>query len=85
MSGAPLARCPLRLVQLADDSLSSEIQRWRHQYFPLFQKGHLLVPGGISAQPARWLSAMLYLEDLEGRKESKFMEIKYPDPGEASA
>lgn len=49
--------------------------RWKDLYFPLYAKGHLLVSGGVSEQPARWLEAMRYLEVLQSRMESKYMEL----------
>lgn len=55
--------------------------RWKEIHYPLYKKGHLLVPGGISSQPARWLEAMRYLEQLEAQQEAKHMELnKPPEP-----
>lgn len=75
-----LTRCPVRLLQLASPELREEVIRWKDVYFPLYTKGHLLVDGGISAQPARWLAAMQYLEGLLSRMESKFIEL-YKEEG----
>ena len=83
LTDLPIARCPLRLLQLARPELRLEILRWKNEYFPLFRKGKLLVPGGIAEQPARWLSAMLFLESLEKRQESKFVEIRRKEEEDA--
>ena len=76
LTDVPIPRCPVRLLQLAKPELRREILRWKDQYYPLFRKGQLLVPGGIAAQPARWLEAMLFLESIEKRQETKFVEIR---------
>lgn len=76
LTDVPLTRCPVRLLQLARPELRAEVLRWKDQYYPLFRKGKLLVPGGIAAQPARWLDAMLFLESIEKRQETKFVEIR---------
>jgi hypothetical protein len=52
-----------------------EILRWKDDYLD-YKKGALLVPGGISEQPARWLEAMHYLESLEKKQETKYFELK---------
>lgn len=74
ITGEPIALCPIRQLQLAPAPLRAEILRWKEDYFPLYQKGHLLVDGGIEDQPARWLAAMLYLEELSARMEREHMK-----------
>lgn len=76
ITGEPIERCPIRQLQLAADPLRAEVHRWKNVHFPLFTKGRLLVDGEIDDQPARWLSAMLYLEQLDARMERKHTEIK---------
>ena len=76
LTGTPLPLCPLRQLQLADPDLREEVLRWKGVHFPLFLKGHLLVSGGISEQPSRWLDAMLFLEQLEHQQEAKLIEIE---------
>lgn len=79
LTGEPLTRCPIRQLQLVEDpALQAEIIRWRDLYFPLYKKGHLLVAGGVSDQPARYLEAMQYLECLEAKIDKRYMQIKYP-------
>lgn len=84
ITGKPIERCPLRQLQLADDVLREEILRWKHVHFPLFTKGRLLVAGEIDDQPARWLEAMLYLEQLEARKDHKHLQVKLEEQKEAA-
>lgn len=76
ITGKPIERCPIRQLQLAPDALREEVLRWKNTHFPLFSKGRLLVAGEIDDQPARWLAAMLYLEQLEAKMERKHTDIK---------
>lgn len=76
ITGKPIERCPIRQLQLAPDALREEVLRWKNTHFPLFSKGRLLVDGEIDDQPARWLAAMLYLEQLEAKMERKHTELK---------
>jgi hypothetical protein len=79
ITGKPLEICPVRALQLAPAALREEILRWKHEYFPAFQKGWPLVAGGVADQPARYLAAMLYIESLEDRKQEKYLEKTRPD------
>ena len=83
ITDAPLTRCPVRLLQLAEPEVRREILRWKDQY-PDFKKGHLLVAGGISDQPARWIEAMHCLESLDQRQQSKYLEIKKASDGDSA-
>lgn len=76
LTGKPIERCPIRQLQLAPPALRDEVLRWKDEYYPLYEKGRLLVRGEISDQPARWLSAMLYLEQLAARMDRKHVDIK---------
>jgi len=67
--------CPLRMLQLAPKDLAQEVLRWKGVHFPMYMKGHLLIAGGIAEQPARWLEAMLFLEDLQRQQDHKLEEI----------
>lgn len=78
LTSKPIERCPIRQLQLAPTDLREEVLRWKHTYFPLYEKGHLLVDGGIADQPARWLEAMLYLENLSARMDAKHVELTRP-------
>lgn len=79
ITGKPIERCPIRQLQLAPAELREEVLRWRGVYFATYRQGHLLVSGGIADQPARWLEAMQYLDELVSRSEQRFTAIKYPD------
>jgi hypothetical protein len=83
VTGEPLTRCPIRLLQLAPRDTQREIDRWKDQYLD-YKKGQLLVSGGIAEQPARWLEAMHLLENLEKRQESKYIELKQKSDGDES-
>jgi hypothetical protein len=74
----PLTLCPVRALQFAPKELQREILRWKEDY-RVFKQGQLLVPGGISAQPARWLEAMLLLQSMESKQELKYLKLKTPD------
>lgn len=78
VTGEPLARCPVRQLQLAPSALSREVTRWKDEYFPHFRAGHLVVSGAISDQPARWLQAMRYLDHLRERQDTRYMELTRP-------
>lgn len=58
LTGKPLERCPLRTIQLANPHLSGEIETYRRELWPLWEKGHLLAAGGVEDQPARYLDMM---------------------------
>jgi hypothetical protein len=58
VTGEPLTRCPVRMRQLADSALLAEVERHEETYHPLYTRGHLLEPGGIAQQPARWVDYM---------------------------
>lgn len=78
VTGVALARCPIRDLQLAPDALRAEVTRWKDVYFPHYSAGHLLVEGGISAQPARWMAAMRYLEALAKKQDTRYVELTKP-------
>lgn len=67
---------------MAPQELREEILRWKQLYFPLYRKGNLLVEGGISEQPARWLEAMQFLEELQSRMEAKYVELNETEDAE---
>ena len=75
LTGKPIGACPLKQLQTAPPELRAEVLRWKNVHYPLYIKGHLLVDGGIAAQPARWIEAMLYLEDLAKQQDHKLAEI----------
>jgi hypothetical protein len=78
IDGKPLERCPLRTLQLADPELVAEVERHLNEYFPFYEDGHLLVAGGISAQPARTMEFMLEIRRLWGIVDEKYLATIMP-------
>jgi hypothetical protein len=72
----PLAECPLRTLLRAREEtpdLSAELDRYVDTYYPAYRDGHLLVKGGISDQPARYLDIVIAMRATEAavnRKEA---------------
>ncbi|MEX1185322.1 MAG: hypothetical protein WEA80_01875 [Gemmatimonadaceae bacterium] len=85
LTGEAIERCPIRQLQLAPPELREEVLRWKNTHFPLFKKGRLLVRGEINDQPARWLAAMLYLEQLSARMERKHVELKLAEQNDGAS
>lgn len=79
ITGAPLARCPMRDLLEADPALSAEIGRMQYEYFPMFKLGHLLEDGGLANQPARYVDYMRHLHALDRRVQAN---LETPDNGE---
>lgn len=77
----PLARCPIRDLQLADERTAREVERMRSLYHPLWRQGRLLIDGGIADQPAAWLEAMQYLDALEERSDAAVERVRKQNSG----
>lgn len=54
----PLERCPLRTLILAKASLVHELQVYRTELWPLWERGHLMSAGGVEDQSARYIDYM---------------------------
>jgi hypothetical protein len=79
ITNAPLARCPLRSVQLAREShpaLSAEIDRAVDLLYPAYRDGHLLVAGGIGDQPHRYIALMGAIRDMKDAVDREFQRIQ---------
>ena len=79
ISGDVLQECPLRtLLRAREDHAATmqELDRYRDTYYPAYQDGHLLVAGGVSDQPARYLAMILALRDSEHAMQRKYDEVK---------
>ncbi len=79
LTAEPLTRCPIRQLQLAPPELQAELDRDRRT-LPLYQAGHLLIAGGISDQPARWLETMQEMAELEEQAQATYLKIKAEEP-----
>lgn len=88
ITGEKLEECPMRAmlrIREAEPRLVRELERMRLEYFPLYRDGHLLVAGGVTEQPARYLGYMRELSAMERLVEGKINSLKAKndsDPGE---
>lgn len=85
LTGKELTECPLRTVlrrRASHAALSDEWQATLAQY-PFFEKGVLLVAGGISDQPARWLDMMSLIQETRATTEAKHLAIQRQDAEES--
>ena len=71
LTDEPILLCPIRALQIAPQELQAEVIRMRMELFPLFEKGLLLVKGGVADQPARYVEYMRTIEDLNGQVKAK--------------
>lgn len=81
ISGEQLAECPLRTAlrsEASDPALIREIERHQTVYLPAYDAGHLLVGGGISKQPARYLAFMNTLTALREKQQTRYAELTAP-------
>lgn len=77
LTGAPLAECPLRTMQRAQErnpQLAREIDA-HLRYYGAYDRGVLLVAGGISDQPARYLELMDLIDRQKAQTEAKHLEL----------
>jgi hypothetical protein len=80
-----LAECPLRTLlreRERNPALMHELDAYRDVYKPAYEDGHLLVAGGITDQPARYLAIILAMRSSEAAMQSKFEEITAKNEGE---
>lgn len=79
ITDAPLARCPLRSLQLAAATapeLVAEMGRYLETYEPAYAEGFLLEEGGIADQSARYLDVMRLIRAFRDAAQRKFDEIQ---------
>ena len=55
--------------------LVAELDRYLAAYVPAYEGGHLLVAGGISDQPARYLAMTHQIMALGQRSDAKYREL----------
>lgn len=78
ITGKPLAECPLRTLlrkRENDPALVQEVSQHVRVYFPAFERGVLLVAGGLADQPARYLELMTRIGETRRAVEAKHDEI----------
>lgn len=76
LTGEPLARCPVRTLQLAAREDVEELDRYLTLYWPAYEKGHLLTAGGIGDQPARFLEFLAAIEATRERIDARWLELR---------
>jgi hypothetical protein len=77
LTGKPLAECPLRTIlrmQETDPHLSREVDT-HLRYYGAYDRGVLLVAGGISDQPARYVELMALIDQQKNETEAKHLEL----------
>lgn len=81
VSGEPLAECPMRTILRRRASHAALAQEWQAALaqYPFFEKGVLLVAGGISDQPARWFDMMSLIQETRAATEAKNRAITRPN------
>jgi hypothetical protein len=83
LTDQPLALCPLRTLQLADETdpaRTREVARYMDHYYPAFRDGHLLVGGGIAEQPARYLELIQLVRRVNDEMEAKYLKLRPKEP-----
>ena len=76
IDGRDLLCCPQHTLSLAPVALRREVERMVHEYYPLYQDGHLLVAGGVADQPARYMTYMRLIGDMEKRVQARYDELR---------
>lgn len=71
ITGEPLARCPVRDILDAPYALRKEVEQHLYEWFPLFEKNHLLFAGGVADQPAKYLAYMREIAALNDAMNAK--------------
>lgn len=78
----PLARCPLRTLQLAGSGdradLLDEVNRYLDVYYPALEAGFLLEQGGVGDQPARYWDLIDAVRATAARQQAKYDELTAP-------
>lgn len=78
----PLARCPLRTIQLAPPGVAAELQRYADRYVPAYEDGHLLVSGGWGEQPARYAELVQMTVQFKRQSQERYDELTQDDGAE---
>jgi hypothetical protein len=77
LTGEPLAECPLRTILRAHEerpALAREVDA-HLRYYGAYDRGVLLVAGGISDQPARYIELMDRIDRQKNETEAKHLEM----------
>jgi hypothetical protein len=77
LTGNPLAECPLRTILRRHEEhprLAREVDT-HLRYYSAYDRGVLLVAGGISNQPARYVDLMDRIDQQKAATEAKHLEL----------
>lgn len=66
------------LLRSYDDEPNAlrELNRYSDTYYPAYEDGHLLVAGGLTDQPARYLDMIMALRTSENQMQQKYDEVQ---------
>lgn len=71
--------CPRRQLNEAPRSMVAEVYRYVNSYYPAYEDGHLLVAGGISDQPARYIALVQLTQAYDRMVQAKYEELREKD------
>lgn len=74
-----LTRCPVRDmldVEEKTPKLWATFRQYVDVYHPLYERGFLLVAGGVEDQPAHYLDGMVHIDMVERAQLARQMEIE---------
>jgi hypothetical protein len=75
LTGQPLARCPVRDILDTPADVRDELNEFMQLLVPAYDAGHLLVSGGISDQPARYVEMITHIRDTRALVAARLHEI----------
>jgi hypothetical protein len=78
LTDEPLARCPVRTLQLAreaSDPHVREADRYVETYHPAYTDKHLLIAGGIADQPARYVELVQLIGRINHQVDAKYAAL----------
>lgn len=87
LTGKPLTECPLRTIlrlQETQPAISREVDT-HLRYYGAYDRGVLLVAGGISDQPARYVELMDRIDQQKHETETKYFALLKGDDEPGSA
>ncbi len=84
INGKPLARCPVRTIQLADPKLVNELEQFRLEIYPFWKKGHFPRAGGALDQSARELALLREYDRVGELTKARYRELRGETDGEDS-
>jgi hypothetical protein len=77
LTRAPLAECPLRTIikrEATHPDLARELSR-HFGYYAAYERGALLVAGGVADQPNRYLDFMVQIDERRAAAEARYYDL----------